>query len=242
MVTKTRKQSKRIKLTKQRMKGGGKMGMPSMSSIPGFKSAKNAVSRGSKSFGTNELVTSPDSAMDYIIKRFTIYINEILHTPNTDDPADLRKHTKKISTYIEKFASFKRKAINLLVMLDPTYITKVDDKFKGIILDDSQLEYRIVSKLGDAIDKSLESQLNVGKLISMGNKEYKGDDEQTKKALANDKNIWEKTINNYETIFKNTGNHNLRNMSVKDFLDQSKLVKKDTKEDAVTAYDENDTE
>lgn len=164
MVIKTRRNiSGGGKRTRKRLVGGKMFGnvAPKIPKVP-----KNLFDSGIVP------VKNPNEAMDYIIRRFKKYMNEILDPPSKKGRTS-DEHGKKLEEYITKFADFKRKAINLLVLLDPEFIKKIDaDKFGLAQYDDKKPEYRIIHKLSDAINAKLKSTLDIGNLVELGDNSY----------------------------------------------------------------------
>lgn len=166
--------------------------------------------------------TTPHGALEYIIGRFNTYITEILSPP--PDGVNETAHNKRISGYIEEFANFKRKAINLLVLFDPEFINKVNpEKFGIASYNKDAPDYRIIQKLAETIDAQVESDLSMRKLTTLGDKKYIGqDDDDMKKILNNKKTqleyeitdgtdeeraaeLWKKIKDKYIARFKNSG-------------------------------------
>ena len=168
--------------------------------------------------------TTPSGALEYIIGRFNAYITEILSPP--PEGVKERAHNKRISGYIEEFANFKRKAINLLVLFDPEFINKIvnPEKFGIASYNKDAPDYRIIQKLAETIDAQVESDLSMTKLTTLGDKKYIGqDDDDMKKVLNNKKTqleyeitdgtdeeraakLWEKIKGKYIARFKASGN------------------------------------
>lgn len=177
MVIKTRRNiSGGGKRTRKRLVGGKMFGnvAPKIPKVP-----KNLFDSGVVP------VKNPNEAMDYIIRRFKVYMEEILDPPKKGRTSD--EHGKKLAEHIKKFADFKRKAINLLVLLDPEFIRKIDpEKFGLSRYDDKKPEYRIIHKLSDAINAQVESTLNIGNLVELGDNSYLNqDDNKLKNILDN---------------------------------------------------------
>lgn len=131
--------------------------------------------------------TTPHGALEYIIGRFNAYITEILSPPPQDVNEDA--HNKRISGYIQEFANFKRKAINLLVLLDPEFINKIvdPDKFGIARYNKDSPDYRIIEKLSEAINAQVDSNVSMTKLTTLGDKKYIGQDDDDMKAMLNKK-------------------------------------------------------
>ena len=172
MVIKTRRNiSGGGKQTKKRLRGGSKMFGSVAPKVP-----KNLFDSGVVP------VKNPNEAMDYIIRRFKVYMAEILDPPKKGRTSD--EHGKKLAEHIKKFADFKRKAINLLVLLDPEFIKKIDpSKFGLSRYDDKKPEYRIIQKLSDAINAQVESTLNIGNLVELGDNSYLDQDDNKLKII-----------------------------------------------------------
>ena len=130
--------------------------------------------------------TTPHGALKYIIGRFNTYIKEILNPPPKGVSED--EHNKRISRYIQEFAIFKRKAINLLVLFDPEFVNKIVDpeRFGIARYNKDSPDYKIIEKLAVVIDAQVKSDVSMRKLTTLGDNKNIGQyDDDMKKMLNN---------------------------------------------------------
>ncbi len=173
--------------TRRNISGGGKLTRKQLGGAPFGNLRKKMADKMKVS-----PCTTPSGALQYIIGRFNAYITEILSPP--PEGVKERDHNKRISGYIEEFANFKRKAINLLVLFDPEFINKIvnPEKFGIARYNKDAPDYRIIQKLAETIDAQVESDLNMTKLTTLGDKGYIGQDDDDMREILNNEETQKK--------------------------------------------------
>lgn len=205
--------------TRRNISGGGKLTRKQLGGAPFGNLRKKMKDKMQVS-----PCTTPHGALEYIIGRFNTYITEILSPP--PDGVNETAHNKRISGYIEEFANFKRKAINLLVLFDPEFINRIVDpeKFGIARYNKDAPEYRIIEQLAEAINTQVDSNISMTKLTTLGDKSYTGQDDDAMKEILNKKEtqkeygineslapeeraaeLWKKIKDKYIARFKNSG-------------------------------------